>query len=238
MTLVYRLGRGMARFSFSNLGRMEVTGREAVPPYGPLIVVSNHLSYTDPPLLVASIPRPLNFIAKQELFAGPLARYILNKAHMSPIDRSGFGVDALRVLLRMLAQDKAVVVFPEGHRSPDHTMKEAMLGVVYLAMKSQAPILPVGLTGTEKIRGWRMPVPLCRMRANIGQPFTLPVIEGRPSKEVMHSILDMIMNRIAVLLPEAYRGDYANAVASVPRPSSESRADTISSQVRTSLPPD
>ena len=238
MTLLYRFGTGTARFCFSNLGRMEITGREGVPPYGPLIVVSNHLSYTDPPLLVSSITRPLHFIAKQELFTGRIIKYMLNKAHVSPFDRSGLGVDALRVMLRMLAQDKAVVVFPEGHRSPDHTMKEGMLGVVYLALKSQAPILPVGLSGTEKIRGWRMPMPLCRLGANIGHPFTLPVIEGRPSREVMHSLMDMIMSRIAVLLPEAYRGDYADAVSPVAGAAGRDKAGTIVDQVGTGLPPD
>ena len=162
----------------------------------------------------------------------------LNKAHVSSFDRSGFRVDALRVLLRMLAQDKAVVVFPEGHRSPDHTMKEGILGVAYLALKSQAPILPVGLFGTEKIRGWRMPLPLCRLSANIGHPFTLPVIEGRPSREVMHSLMDMIMSRIAVLLPEAYRGDYADAVSPVPRLAARGRTGPMVGQVGTSLPPD
>ena len=64
-------------------------------------------------------------------------------------------------------------------------------------------------TGTEKVSAWRMPIPLCRFRANIGQPFTLPVIEGRPSRDVLRSLLDMIMDRIAYLLPEEYRGDYA-----------------------------
>jgi 1-acyl-sn-glycerol-3-phosphate acyltransferase len=110
----------------------------------------------------------------------------------------------------MLAEDKAVVVFPEGHRSPDHTMKEGMAGVVYLALKSQAPILPVGLYGTEKIGSWRMPFPMCRLSANIGQPFTLPVIDGKPSRAVMHSLLTMVMGRIANLLPEEYRGVYSS----------------------------
>ena len=209
ITFLYRLGRGATRFCFSKLGRMEVAGKECVPPYGPLIVVSNHLSYNDPPLLAASINRPLHFIAKKELFHDPISSYALKKWHVSPFDRSGSRADALRILMRLLAEDKAVVVFPEGHRSPDHTMKEGLLGVVYLALKSQAPILPVGLSGTEKFPGWRMPIPLSRMRANIGPPFTLPIIEGRPSREVMQSMLDMVMRRIALLLPEEYQGDYA-----------------------------
>lgn len=214
MTLGYRAGRGLARFCFSNFGRLEATGREAVPPHGPLIVVSNHLSYTDSPLLVASIPRPLYFICKGGRFVNPMSRYVLGRFHIAPFDRSGLRVDAVRLMLRLLAEDRAVVVFPEGHRSPDHTVKAGMLGVVYLALKSQAPILPVGLTGTEKFKGWRMPVPLCRLSANIGQPFTLPVLEGSPSREVMASLLDLIMVRITDLLPEQYRGAYSASARS------------------------
>ena len=206
MTVLYQLGRQTARLCFNTFGRLDVTGQESVPPYGPLIVVSNHLSFTDPPLLVASLPRPLHFISKRPWFSGPLARYAMSQLHVSPFDRSSSRVDAVRTVLGLLDRDQAVVVFPEGHRSPDHTLKEGMLGVVYIAMKSQAPILPVGLTGTEKVRAWRMPAPLCRLSANIGQPFTPPVIEGRPSREVMHSILDMIMARIAALLPEQIPG--------------------------------
>ncbi len=217
MTLLYRLGRIVARFCFRTFGRLEVTGRECVPPYGPLIVVCNHLAATDPPVLVASIPRPLHFVGKRGLFANPVIGYILKKAHVMSMGGSGTGIDALRGLLRLLAQDKVVVVFPEGHRSSDHTLNEGLLGIVYLALKSQAPILPVGVTGTEKLRAWRMPVPLCRLRANIGQPFTLPMIEGQPNREVMRSMLDMIMDRIAYLLPEEYRGFYSSHVPPVPR---------------------
>lgn len=218
MTVMYRMGQAMGRFCFSTLGRMDVRGQENVPPYAPLIVVANHLSYTDPPLLAASIRRPLFFIGKQELFTSSLGRFLMRQWHVYPFNHSGTGVGSVRVLLRMLAEDKAVVVFPEGHRSPDHTLKEAMLGVVYLALKSQAAILPVGLTGTEKLRGWRMPLPLCRLSANIGQPFSLPVIEGHPSREAMKSLLDMIMGRIAALLPQDYQGVYSSQGQTIPGP--------------------
>ncbi len=209
MKLLFRLGRGLARFSFNKLGRVEVIGRENVPPDGPLIVVANHLSFSDPPLLVCGIDRPVYFIAKRELFSNPVSGFLMRGFHVSPFDRSSSRVEALRLMLRMLAQNRVVVVFPEGHRSPDHTMKEGMLGVAYLALKSRATILPVGLSGTEKISAWRMTVPLCRMRINIGRPFTPPVLEGAPRQDATQSALDLIMNRIAALLPEKYRGVYA-----------------------------
>ena len=198
----------MGRFCFRAFGRLEISGAEGVPQFGPLIVVSNHLSLNVPPLLVAAIPRPLFFIGKKELFGNSFFRFLMTAFHVSPFDRSAAGIDAVRVLMQNLERDRAVVIFPEGTRSPNHAMQKGMLGVVYLAMKSQSPILPVGVTGTHKFPLWRVPFPFKRLKANIGQPFTLPVVEGRPSKEVMSSMLDMVMVRIADLLPPEHRGVY------------------------------
>ncbi|MEE3142276.1 MAG: lysophospholipid acyltransferase family protein [Chloroflexota bacterium] len=212
-TIIYSLGNLLARFCFRTFGRLHVSGAEGVPKFGPLIIVSNHLSLNDPPLLVATIPRPLYFIGKKELFGNPITRLGMRLFHVSSFNRSAAGIDAVRVLMQNLERDRAVVIFPEGTRSPDHTMQKGMLGVVYLALKSQAPILPVALTGTEKFPLWRIPFPFRRMRASIGPPFTLPVIEGKPSKEVMSSMLGIVMGRIADQLPPEYRGIYGgNAV--------------------------
>ena len=207
-SLVYRAFNLLGRFCFRVFGRLEVTGVECVPQYGPLIVVSNHLSLNDPPVLVAAIPRPLFFIGKKELFSSSISRYLMRMFHVARFDRSAAGIDAVRVLMQNLGRDRAVVIFPEGTRSPDHTMQKGMLGVVYLALKSQAPILPVALTGTEKFPLWRIPFPFQRMKISIGPPFTLPIIEGRPSKAVMSSLLDMVMGRISDQLPPEYRGYY------------------------------
>ena len=207
---LYRFAHRLAQFCFQVFGRLDIVGAECVPHHGPLIVVCNHVSMNDPPLLVAAIPRPLFFIGKQELFKNPIARVFMRAFHVSPFNRSGAGVDAVRALMQNLEHDRAVVIFPEGHRSPDQKLQKGMLGVVYLALKSQAPILPVAVMGTQRFSLWRIPFPFTRMKANIGPPFTLPVIEGKPSKAVMSSLLDMVMGRIADQLPPEYRGVYGD----------------------------
>ena len=207
-TTLYRLGRPLARFCFGNFGRLEVIGEENVPPRGPLILACNHMAFTDPPLLVAAIPRPLHFLGKTDLFANPLSRFLMRGFHVFPYDRSTASTDTMRTMLALLDQDRAVALFPEGTRSKSHSLQRAQLGIVYLALKSQAPILPVGVTGTQNLRGWRMPFPLCRLTANIGPPFTLPAVEGRTPRPVMEGMLRMIMERVALQLPPEFRGIY------------------------------
>ncbi len=209
MTWFYRPGRLMARFCFNVFGRLDVVGRESMPPYGPLIVVCNHLSYNDPPSLVASLPRVLDFLGKKELFSNPVKRAFMKGARVHCLDREAGGISAMRVGLDLLARDRVVVIFPEGHISADRALETGLPGAAYLAIKSQAPILPVGIYGTEKVPTWRMPLPFHRFRVNIGQPFTPPVIEGRLSREVLSSVLDMMMQRVAMLLPPQYQGVYA-----------------------------
>ena len=216
MSFIYPMGKYLGRFCFGTFGRLEVKGHDSVPPFGPLLLVCNHISYIDPPLLVVVIGRRLNFIGKRELFANPLSRFILKQFGVYPLDRSGPGVDTVRLSLDLLSRDQALVVFPEGRRSSDHSLHQGLPGAAYIAMKSQAILLPVGITGTEKVPLWRILFPFVRLSVNIGQPFSLPVMEGTPSREVMKSLSDMIMGRIAALLPEKYQGIYGTAVTGPP----------------------
>ena len=209
MSLPYLAGTTLAKICFNAFARWEVEGREAVPPKGPLIVVSNHLSNSDSPVLVASLPRTLHFTAKDGLFSNPLASAFLKSVGVHPLNRNRGGAEALRWNLKLLEEDRSVVFFPEGTRSRNGGMSKGKPGIAYVAAKSQAPILPVGITGTENIKGfWRIPFPLCRIEVRIGDPFTLPVLEGKLSRPVLEHLTDTIMYRIAALVPQRYRGYY------------------------------
>jgi 1-acyl-sn-glycerol-3-phosphate acyltransferase len=205
---IYPASNFLQRRTLALFADFKVTGVENVPPMGPLIVVANHQSYVDPPLLGASIPRRLWFLAKKEIFQGPIADWFLKSYGAFPLDREDRDIRAYRWVLNKLQRDGVVAIFPEGTRSP-RAMKHATSGVVQLALKTQAPLLPVGITGTEHLGHWlRTLHPTGRIRVNIGTVFSLPSVEGKPNKEVIESLVDTVMHRVAALLPASYRGVY------------------------------
>ena len=187
----------------------QVEGSENVPPMGPLIIVANHQSNFDPTLVSTSMPRQVRFLAKVDIFkGGPLGRWFLRAYGAFPLDRDRSDIRAYRWALSQLAVDRAIAVFPEGTRNPG-SMGRAQSGVTRLALKSQAALLPVGITGTERLGTWlRVLNPTGKIRVNIGTAFTLPSIEGRPDRPVLDSLTDMIMERVAALLPASYQGAY------------------------------
>ncbi len=191
----------------------QVTGRENVPPFGPLIVVSNHQSATDPTFLCTGLPRRLRFLAKEELFRAPLISWFLRQYGAAPLRRGIADVAAYRWALDHLEREQAIVIFPEGTRNLGG-MKKASSGVARLALKSEATILPVGITGSERFKSVaRIFNPTGEITVNIGTPFHLPRIEGRPNSGVLDSLTDMVMRRVAELLPPSYQGAYRIAGA-------------------------
>lgn len=216
MAWLYQPSRRFGQIMWALTGRLTVTGREAMPPYGPLLVASNHLSLNDAGTLVVALPRRIVFLAKKDLWNKPIGRFYCNAVGAVPLDRERGGGEALRYALNALQQDQAILMFPEGGISRSGQLQRARTGLAWLALKTQAPILPVGIAGSEKFASWHMPVPLARWQVNIGTPFTPPSVEGPITRPLLNSVTDMVMQRIAALLPESYRGAYAAALQ--PRP--------------------
>ena len=210
MGLLYNLGTTAAKLDFPTFGRFHVEGKEAVPPKGPLIVAANHRSNADPCYLAAAVPRELHFLGKRSLFKNPLFGNLLRAVNVHPTDRDGGDLQAIRTCVRLLNEDSVLAVFPEGTRSRTGLLDRGKAGVAYIASRTQAPILPVAITGTENIGSFfRIPLPLCSVHVRIGEPFSLPVIEGRPPKSLLEGMADMIMARVAALLPNESRGYYS-----------------------------
>jgi len=190
--------------------RCRVEGKENIPRKGPLIVVANHLSNTDPPLLSAIIPRRIVFMAKEELFRHPFFGPLTRGWHAFPVHRGRLDLEALRNSQQVLKQGMVLGMFPEAMRSSNTQMQQAYTGVALIAFRSNATILPVGITGSQKMvkHGFTLRRPL--VTVNIGKPFTLTRPEGKLTKEQLSSTTELIMRRVAELLPESYRGYYGD----------------------------
>jgi len=210
MHWIYYVGRTLTQVLAFLLTRFRVSGREHVPVEGPLLVVSNHLSMADPPLVGIGIKRPAMFLAKEELFRGRIRRYIFHRCGAFPIRRGGMNRAALRFAEKLFGRGGALIAFPEGRRSMKAQLVNAFSGPALIAVRNGVPILPVGICGTEKRTGfkwwWHRP----QVTVNIGRPFTLPSVNGKVTRQQLAEFTHSIMGQIAGLLPGEYRGQYGD----------------------------
>ena len=207
MNLFYCAANTMMKALLLALTRWRVEGKENVPRKGPLIVVSNHMTYVDPPLLGASVPRRITFMAKQELFDLSLLGLVVRAYGAFPVRRSGVDRVALRRALEVLKKGEVLGMFPEGKRSFSHQLQEAQPGTAFIAARSGAPIVPVGISGSEKVRGIGFILRRPSIVVRIGRPFTVPANEAdKPNRSGLTQHAELITERIAELLPPVYRG--------------------------------
>ena len=209
MPWFYYVGRLIVRTLLLLLTRWQIKGRQNIPSQGPLLIVANHLHLADPPLLVVSLSRKVIFMAKKELFHFRAIGYFIRGFGAFSVHRGQLDRKALRQVHQLLADGQALVLFPEGTRSKNAQLQPAFPGAALIASRSGVPVLPVGIIGTEKIKGvaWILHRP--RITVNIGRPFYLPPVNSQLTKVELAELTNSIMEHIAELLPPQYRGNYA-----------------------------
>lgn len=228
----------------SRLTHLTQEGIENIPTFGPLLFVSNHLHNLDPALEFYAYTRPLNFMGKKEVFDVPVARQIAEASGGFPVDRGKFDREALRQAEERLEKGLTVGIYAEGTRSVTGALTEAKAGVGLLALKTGAPVLPVAITGSERLpfngsksttaHAHEDPNERAGVHIVYGEPFYLPrTVDGK--KLSAAEATDIIMLEIARLLPESYRGVYAEKLAAstsrliIPYSSSSSSSKSSSS---------
>jgi len=185
-----------------------------VPNQGPLILVGNHVTFLEVPIIYTHLrPRPITFFAKAEAWDNPFIGWIFDTWKAIPLRRGEADISAMRAALKALRQGRIMALAPEGTRTGHGRLQRAHPGVVMLALRSGAPLQPMVHTGGEQFKR-----NLARLRRTdftilIGNPFHIETGDIRVTGEIRQVIADEIMYQLAALLPAKFRGVYADLSA-------------------------
>jgi 1-acyl-sn-glycerol-3-phosphate acyltransferase len=160
----YDLTRWAARLAGVGACQIRCSGREYIPADGPALVCSNHQSVLDPILVGLACDRRMNYLARRTLFRFAPFRWLIQWYDAIPIEREGMGLAGIKETLRRLRRGELVLIFPEGTRSPDGRLGPLKPGFCTLARRANAPLLPVAITGADRVwprdRRWPQPAPV------------------------------------------------------------------------------
>ena len=203
------------------LFRPWVRGIENIPSAGPVILASNHLSFSDSIFLPLQSRRPVVFLAKSEYFTGKgikgaLTRWFFKSTGQLPIDRSGGKASeaSLNTGLKVLSQGQVLGIYPEGTRSPDGRLYRGRTGIARMVLESKAPIIPVAMIDTEKVQpiGKRLPR-IRRIGIVVGTPLDFSRFDGMEGDRiVLRAVTDEIMYELRKLSGQEYVDAYASSV--------------------------
>ena len=215
-TWVFHPGAVVTGWLLWLVGRGRVEGLEQVPRTGPVLVVANHCSNLDPPIVGWAVGhrsgRVIHFMAKEEVRTWPVAGWLARNAGVFFVRRGEGDRAAQRIALAILEHGAALGVFPEGTRSRDGHLAEGRAGAALLAIRTGVPILPVGVAGTQHIfRGRRLIPRRSTVTVRIGPTFTLPVQAEGLDRAALRAGTETIMRAIAAQLPPEQRGRWAEA---------------------------
>ncbi len=200
MRTYYSAVRNFANVALGALTGWRVTGVEHVPRDGGVIVASNHISFWDPPLLGALLPREMHFLAKEELFRGPLGS-LVRSLNSIPIRRGTADLTGLSRAIDALKAGGGLILFPEGSRMRDGRLHPARPGVGLIAVSADAVIVPCYISGSNRPSKWwtrKERVRVTLGRAQHWREF-VDVVEETPGRALYQSVGDGVMRAIAAL---------------------------------------
>jgi len=188
--MFYRFIRRLVKIIAHIIYRFEINGREHVPPTGPVILCCNHIHGLDCLFLAIFVKRQVFFMGKMELFKIPVIGYLLKKAGAFPVDRKTTDLKAYRHTMDLLKNEKALGIFSQGTRTQDFENVKGGVGV--FALKSGAPIVPVGIKGTYR--------PFSKMRLSFGPPISMERYEGQKVKtELINEVMAEVVSKVSAL---------------------------------------
>ena len=199
-------------YTLTSIGcRIEDDELKKVPSQGPLIAVANHINFLEVPINILRLaPRPVTGFSKIENWDNRFYKFLFTLWDVIPINRGEVDRKAFRQAEDALKDGKILAIAPEGTRSKDATLQRGLPGVVILALRSGAPILPMAAFGHENFHQNIRRLKRTDYRLRVGTPFRLAAGESALSREVRQQMTDEIMYQIAALLPPQYRGVYSD----------------------------
>jgi 1-acyl-sn-glycerol-3-phosphate acyltransferase len=207
-----RFMRKFVRFILNLIADIKVAGRENVPEHGGLVVASNHIGFLDIVMFHYVFDRLDMFVPVGEKWGKRgWMRWFAKQLNLIFVDRFNPDLKALRQMMGLMDDGNALVIAPEGTRSRTGALIEGKAGVAYLAARSGFPVIPIAITGTEDkvILGNLKRLRRSQITLTGGKPFNLPPLPRESRDETLQQYTDEVMCRIAAILPERYRGIYA-----------------------------
>jgi len=188
--LLYKFVRGLAKIIGHIIFRFKVVGREHIPPTGAVILCCNHIHVLDCLLLAIFVKRQVFFMAKMELFKNPILGWLLRKVGAFPVDRGTTDLKAYRHTMEVLKEGKALGIFSQGTRTQEFDNVKGGVGV--FALKSGAPIVPVGIKGTYRI--------FSKMHLSFGPPISMEPYQGRRVKsDLIEEVMSDVVSKVSEL---------------------------------------
>ena len=217
--LKFRISRPILKTVFRGvfhlLGRVIIKGRENLPYGQSYVVAMNHVSIFDPPLAAAFWPEQLEIIGASDVFEKPGQGLVLKMYGVIPVHRGDYDRSLFNKIISVIKAGYPLLIAPEGGRSHIPAMRRAKPGIAYIIEQTRVPVVPAALIGTTEDfwqRARRGDRPSLEIR--IGKPIALPeiTVKGNEKHEARQQNADLVMRYLAGLLPEEYRGVYAESV--------------------------